>query len=89
MACFTKIEEFGLIPKDLQLAWRTRADLDLYAPLGSGFAQAHGRASQIKSKQAASNFNHACLSTYLLQPKSCSRELLPCPARRARSLQRM
>ena len=56
---FLVIEKLGSIFEYLQLPGRTGAHLHLNPFFGSCFAQAHGRAAQVESKQAASNFNHA------------------------------
>ena len=65
MSCFGKfagffvVKQFSPVAEDLELPRRSGAQLYIDALLGGSFAQAHGRATQIKSKQATAYFDHA------------------------------
>ena len=67
LSCFRKIagffviEDLGPVAEDQKLSRWARAHLYLNPLFGSCIAQAHGRAAQVKSKEAASNFDHASL----------------------------
>jgi hypothetical protein len=80
-AGFLVVKHFFTVFEDLELTGRSGAHFYFNAFFGSGFAQAHGRASQVKSKKAALYFNHCLSPRFLLQPGWCLREWSPCLAR--------
>lgn len=55
---FFVVEHLSTIAKNLQLAESSVAYFHRDSLLGCRFPQAHGRASQVKSKEAAFDFNH-------------------------------
>ena len=60
---FFVVEHLNTIAKYLQLAKGAVAHFHHNPFLGCGFAQAHGRAAQVKSKEAAFDFDHQAAKT--------------------------
>ena len=65
MARLSVVEDLRSIAEDLQLPSSAGADFHVETLLAGGIAQAHGRASQIKSKETALHFDHWSFQTSL------------------------